>query len=1069
MKKKVLSFLLALVMVLSLVPTLAPVEAHADDCQHQWDEHEVCTLCGAASDSHIHELWYYTSDVEDAGGHMPVCRWCYSRYGEWEAHSYDEHYICTVCGYADRTRHECEAGDYSQVCDDSGNVIGHAFSCKYCYQTMGETQAHSYDEHYICTVCGYVDRARHECEAGDGYSEVYDDNGNSVGHAASCMYCNWPVGETQAHQWDEHNVCTVCHMWGPDHVHEFSGSYCSDGTGQYNGHWKMCKYCNGFCGDLEPHTFDEHGICTLCGKVGPEHQHVWNGSYSPVWDEDRNVGHAQFCAYCYGTMGETQAHSYDEHYICTACGYVDSDRHECEAGDYSQVCDDSGNVIGHAFSCKYCYQPMGETQAHSYDEHYICTVCRYVDYTQHKCVASRGYLTCYDENGNSTGHQSQCRDCFRPVGEVKPHSYDEHYICTACWYVDYTRHKCVAGNNYSTYYNGTHLTDGHVDHCLYCHEAVGQVEPHTYVDDYCAKCGDTNPEHTHVAEEMRYYSNAEGHCRVCWICSGEMAEVYEPHTYNADGICMACGYGKAGHKHEASDRVYDRGDGKGHCKVCRYCSETIEETEEPHNFVHGRCTICGDSPVDHSHVYKYIIYKNQHVRYCLLCYAGAAQYGYHTLNDKGICTECGAMSIGREKQIQAVTISCDSAKRLLLTLTMDDGENISAVVQEFDGESYEPGIYENGICAGKWYSGVIRTDKMMLSAVWMVYDDGRFCVKTQWGVTSNVLNSCEYYDVYTAAVSEYGMLNPELSYAGGVWTVTGQACDGQRMRMTVKNGKTEVSYPSQVKPAAPVVKPSYVGASGKPYLYWSAVEDAIKYEIYISYSEDGVYQFLGSTTKLNYTDTSADTGETFYYKVKAVSADGVSSDYSDPVTITCRCARPVVKPSYVGASGKPYIYWSAVDGAGKYYVYRSTSKNGTYEYIGYTTKTNYTDSKAVAGTTYYYKVKGISSVKSTANSALSASVTITCRCARPSVKITLTQKGDPKLTWSAVTGASQYEVYRATSKNGSYTKMFTTSNLSYTNTSAKAGTTYYYKVKAVSKVKSTANSAFSTVVSIRAR
>ena len=177
----------------------------------------------------------------------------------------------------------------------------------------------------------------------------------------------------------------------------------------------------------------------------------------------------------------------------------------------------------------------------------------------------------------------------------------------------------------------------------------------------------------------------------------------------------------------------------------------------------------------------------------------------------------------------------------------------------------------------------------------------------------------------------------------------------------------------------------------------------------------------------------------------------------------------MVKPSYVGASGKPYIYWSAVDGAGKYYVYRSTSKDGTYEYIGYTTKNNYTDNKAVAGTTYYYKVKAISEVKSTADSSLSASVTITCRCAKPVVKIALTQKGDPRLTWNAVTGASQYEVYRATSKNGTYTKMFTTSNLSYTNTSAKAGTTYYYKVKAVSKVKSTANSAFSTVVSIRAK
>ena len=270
------------------------------------------------------------------------------------------------------------------------------------------------------------------------------------------------------------------------------------------------------------------------------------------------------------------------------------------------------------------------------------------------------------------------------------------------------------------------------------------------------------------------------------------------------------------------------------------------------------------------------------------------------------------------------------------------------------------------------------------------------------------------------------------------------------------------------KLAAPTVKPSYVGASGKPYIYWSAVDGANRYYVYRSTTKDGTYSFLGSTAKLNYTDSKANAGTTYYYKVKALAADGTDSSLSAAVTITCRCARPVVKPSYVGASGKPYIYWSAVDGAGKYYVYRSTSKNGTYEYIGYTAKTNYTDSKAVAGTTYYYKVKAISKVRSTANSSLSAAVAVTCRCARPSVKIT-TSNGDPKLTWNAVTGASQYEVYRATSKNGSYTKMFTTSNLSYTNTSAKAGTTYYYKVKAVSKVKSTANSAFSTVVSIRAR
>ena len=305
----------------------------------------------------------------------------------------------------------------------------------------------------------------------------------------------------------------------------------------------------------------------------------------------------------------------------------------------------------------------------------------------------------------------------------------------------------------------------------------------------------------------------------------------------------------------------------------------------------------------------------------------------------------------------------------------------------------------------------------------------------------------------------------DVYYAGteAQWALV----DKGRTNEALSQAKIHYNYKNALPPVT--AKAEYIASTGKPYLKWTAVDGANRYYVYRSTTKDGTYSFLGSTANLNYTDSAANAGTTYYYKIKAGIVNGAKSASSAAVAVTCRCARPVVKPSYVGASGKPYIYWSAVDGAGKYYVYRSTSKNGTYEYIGYTAKTNYTDSKAVAGTTYYYKVKAISSVKSIANSALSTPVTITCRCAKPVVKITLTQKGDPKLTWSAVTGASQYEVYRATSKNGTYTKMFTTSNLSYTNTSAKAGTTYYYKVKAVSKVKSTANSAFSTVASIKAR
>ena len=270
------------------------------------------------------------------------------------------------------------------------------------------------------------------------------------------------------------------------------------------------------------------------------------------------------------------------------------------------------------------------------------------------------------------------------------------------------------------------------------------------------------------------------------------------------------------------------------------------------------------------------------------------------------------------------------------------------------------------------------------------------------------------------------------------------------------------------KLTAPSVKTDYLISTGKPYIKWAAVAGASKYEVYRSGSKDGSYTLLGTTTATNYTDNKANAGYIYYYKAKAVNANSIKSDYSATVAATCHCARPVVKPDYLISTGKPYIKWTAVSGASKYYVYRSGSSNGTYKYVGTTTATNYTDNKANAGYTYYYKVKAVSKVSSGANSYYSVVIGATCHCARPSVKIT-TSNGSPRLTWNAVAGANKYEVYRATSKNGSYTKMFTTSNLSYTNTSAKAGTTYYYKVKAVSKVKSTANSAFSTVVSIRAR
>ena len=268
----------------------------------------------------------------------------------------------------------------------------------------------------------------------------------------------------------------------------------------------------------------------------------------------------------------------------------------------------------------------------------------------------------------------------------------------------------------------------------------------------------------------------------------------------------------------------------------------------------------------------------------------------------------------------------------------------------------------------------------------------------------------------------------------------------------------------------PTVKSDYLTSTGKPYLTWSAVDGASKYQVYRAASKNGTYKLLGTTTKLSYTDSATNTGYTYFYKVKDVckANSSATSAYSSAVSAISHCAKPVVKTGYVGSTGKPYLKWSTIIGASKYYVYRSSSEGGPYKYIGSTTGTSYTDPSAYAGYTYYYKVKAISRVKTSANSIYSSVAMTVCHCAKPVVKIT-TSSGDPKLTWRTVTGASKYEVYRATSSGGTYTKVATTTAKTYTDKTAKAGKTYYYKVKAVSKVKTSANSAYSAVKSIKAR
>ena len=262
-------------------------------------------------------------------------------------------------------------------------------------------------------------------------------------------------------------------------------------------------------------------------------------------------------------------------------------------------------------------------------------------------------------------------------------------------------------------------------------------------------------------------------------------------------------------------------------------------------------------------------------------------------------------------------------------------------------------------------------------------------------------------------------------------------------------------------PEAPM--PFITTSAGKPKIYWDAVNGAVKYWVYRS--TDGVnFKYYDSTTKNTYTNNSTTIGTIYYYKVKAVNANGAASDYSVSKSILCKPAAPSV--SINRSNGKPKLSWKAVSGATKYWIYRSTDGK-EFKYFDSTTKTSYTNSGAASGTKYYYRVKAVAVVNGkNVASANSSTKSLFTSLAKPSVSIT-TSNGKPKITWKAVTGADKYYVYRSTDgKTFSYWD--STTKTSYVNSGAKKNTKYYYKVKAVCASNSNANSAQSTAVSIKA-
>ena len=312
---------------------------------------------------------------------------------------------------------------------------------------------------------------------------------------------------------------------------------------------------------------------------------------------------------------------------------------------------------------------------------------------------------------------------------------------------------------------------------------------------------------------------------------------------------------------------------------------------------------------------------------------------------------------------------------------------------------------------------------------------------TEKGYTTHTCVSCgnSYKDSYTKALGH--------SYKNGKCTRCGAA------------------DPKYI--AAPALKITTV--SGHPKIYWNSVDGAYKYWIYRS-TDGKNFKYYDRTSKTSYTNNSTNVGTLYYYKVKAVKAvDGkdIASVYSTTRSIRCKPAAP--KLTLTRSAGKPKLSWNSVKGADKYWIYRST--DGTnYKYYDSTTKTTYTNNSTNLAQRYWYKVKAVKVVNgNNYASVYSNSDFVWVSTKAPTLKIT-TYKGDPKITWNAVSGAKLYWVFVSTDGK-TYYYLNETKNTSYIDKNVKAGKKYYYKVQAVAMYNGTfaIPSAYSYPVSITAK
>ncbi len=448
---------------------------------------------------------------------------------------------CLDCGEAIGTTEDC-SGKGTAVDNEDGTHTVSAV-CTLCEQELPSTTGKHTYEKGVCTFCGA--KCPHEKttavsnEDGKTHDLVCDTCGEVTKAGVECEPANDAKPEIKDNGDGTHSVTFYCAECGQ--VHDLSTL------------------------PAEKHDWSEKdGVCTVCGAKCA-HEDTTEGKAVHVEDTETHTI-TTTCDTCGAVVKTTTSDcSYGSDEKCTVCGAeMPEEKKACKHEGYETTYADAKDGKTHNVVCSNCKKVIDSeehtlkvTKTAKDGVHTITTVCTKCDYEKVETAK------CTYKDGVCTVCGIKCEHAKTESKTVKDEKNDDQHITT--------------------------------ETCTVCGEVVKTTTAKCVYDEKTHACKDCGRGCEHKNAKAVYTPAADGKHTVtttCPDCKYEKVET-EACTYGADEICTKCG-AKAACKHPEDKLEYTpNGDGT-HTVVCTKCGETIDKAEKC-PFVNGQktCPDCG--------------------------------------------------------------------------------------------------------------------------------------------------------------------------------------------------------------------------------------------------------------------------------------------------------------------------------------------------------------------------------------------------------------------------------------------------------------------------------------------